>query len=47
MVTRLLDAGANPNLKNNDGETALDPIEEDSPLYKSDVWWWLHDAKYN
>ena len=47
IITTLLAAGANARLKANGGLTPLDMIEEDSPLYKSSIWWRLRDAQFN
>ena len=45
-ITILLKAGADARLLAF-GFTALDMIEEDSPLYKSPIWWRLRDAQFN
>ena len=46
-ITALLDAGADPNTRDKWGDTALDLITEDSPIYGTDAYWRLNDAKYN
>ncbi|MYJ60601.1 MAG: hypothetical protein F4094_09080 [Synechococcus sp. SB0672_bin_6] len=46
VVKVLLDAGANMKAKTRDGKLSIDLIEEDSPLYETDVYWRLHDARF-
>ena len=46
-ITLLLNAGADARLQDNCGLTPLDLIEEDTPLYKSSIWWRLRDAQFN
>ena len=46
-ITLLLNAGADARLQDNSGLTPLDLIEEDTPLYKSSIWWRLRDAQFN
>ena len=38
IVAALLEAGADPNLENQDGKTAFDLIGEDSPLHGTDAY---------
>ena len=42
----LIAAGAKPNIKTSAGQPALDLISKNNPLYKSPLWWKLHDLKY-
>ena len=46
-ITALLDGGADPNARDENGKTALELIKEDSPIYGTDAYWRLNDAKYN
>ena len=46
IITLLLDAGADASLCNEDGRCAVDYIEEDSPLYGTDIYWSLWDASF-
>ena len=46
VVQVLLDAGADPNAEDADGQTALDLIPDDSPLRGTDVYWQLNDARF-
>ena len=45
-VAHCLDAGADPNARDEDGWTAWDLIPDDSPLRDSDVYWQLNDARF-
>lgn len=44
MVQMLIDAGADPGARNEDGESPFDKIPDESPLKGSDVYWVLNDA---
>ena len=46
IVEALLDAGANPNARDEDGLTPWDVIPEDSPLRGTDAYWRLNDARF-
>uniref|UniRef100_UPI001566E57A ankyrin repeat domain-containing protein n=1 Tax=Candidatus Synechococcus spongiarum TaxID=431041 RepID=UPI001566E57A len=46
VVQALLDAGADPNARDEDGLTALDLIPDDSPLRGTDVYWQLNDGRF-
>ncbi|MBL6761391.1 MAG: ankyrin repeat domain-containing protein [PS1 clade bacterium] len=46
IIITLLEHGANSKIKNNDGKTALDLIDMDSPLRNTKAYWQLHEARY-
>ena len=46
VVKVLLDAGANIKAKSNNGKLPIDFMEEDSPLYKTDVYYRLNEARF-
>ena len=45
-VMALLDAGANPAARNQDGKTPWDMIPQDSSLRGTDAYWRLNDARF-
>ena len=42
----LLDAGANPKAKTSDGSIPWDFIQRNDALKETDVYWLLHQARY-
>ena len=46
VVKALLDAGADPSARTENGATALDLIPDDSPLRGTDVYWQLNDVSF-
>ena len=46
IVTALLEAGADPSVRDQSDKTPGDMIPEDSPLRGSDVYWRLNDARF-
>ena len=46
IVRLLLESGADPRLKNEKGELAVDLAEKNKRLRGTEVYWQLHDAKY-
>ena len=46
VVDALLDAGADPNAKAQNGRTPWDVIPDDSPLRGTDAYWRLNDARF-
>ena len=47
VVKALLDAGANPKAKASDGSTPWDLIQKNDALKGTDVYWLLHQARYD
>ena len=45
-VTRCLDAGADPNAQDENGQTAWDLAQDNEALKGTDVWWRLNDARF-
>ncbi|HBP54249.1 MAG TPA: ankryin, partial [Synechococcus sp. UBA8638] len=46
VVQVLLDAGADPGARDKGGKTPWDRIKDDSPLKGTDVYWRLHEARF-
>ena len=46
-INALLDAGADPGARNEDGVTPFDLIPEDSSLIGTPAYWRLNDARWN
>ena len=46
VVKALLDAGANPKAKASDGSTPWDLIQKNDALKGTDVYWLLHETRY-
>ena len=47
VVMTLLDAGADPKAKTNDGKTAFDLMQENKKLKGTDAYWRLNDMQYD
>lgn len=47
IVNMLLDAGANPLAKTEDGKTPFELIPPDDGFYRLDAWWRLRDSQFD
>ena len=46
VIAALLKAGANARAKDKEGKTALDHAKDNEKIYKTKVYWKLHDLQY-
>ena len=46
VITALLDAGADPEARNAEGKVPWDYARGNEALKDTDVYWWLHDARF-
>ncbi|MER3461249.1 MAG: hypothetical protein C4303_09295 [candidate division GAL15 bacterium] len=46
IVLTLLELGANPKAKNDDGQTPWDLIQKNDKLKNTDAYWRMNDLRY-